>query len=456
MRISIPVGLFLAGCNTMGVPEEQDPELLEKTDMALVSELRAMLAARPSVAMEPAPVVRDELYDLGKLLAHDKILSGNHDVACFTCHVVGLGTDDDLALAIGVGGTNGVGAARQLGEGRGYVPRNAPPLFNLHAMDNSFWDGRVSANPVTGVITTPAGGDITPAMMAVFEFGSVSAQAMFPVTSSTEMRGDPGENELADISDNPGIWAALMVRLGEIPAYVDMFEAAYPGTDFEDMTFAHAANAISGYEVRAFARSDSPFDQFLAGDDDALAKKELEGAISFFGDGNCAGCHGGPNLSNQRFFNTALAQFGPGTGDGVGGEDDFGREKVTGLSTDRYKFRSTPLRNVELTGPYGHVGEYRELKDFMVHYREPVEDLENYDVTEEVDDPAHHATFLENRTEVLASMSGILNTIVIGPSEHVRLTDFMIALTDESARDMCDEVPSSVPSGLSIDDPCVN
>lgn len=39
-----------------------------------------------------------------------------------------------------------------------------------------------------------------------------------PVTSSAEMRGDPGENELADLDDDDfaRIWAALMDRLSAI------------------------------------------------------------------------------------------------------------------------------------------------------------------------------------------------------------------------------------------------
>ncbi len=32
-----------------------------------------------------------------------------------------------------------------------------------------------------------------------------------------------------------------------------MFEAAYPGTMFEDMTFAHAGNAIAAFLIDRFA-----------------------------------------------------------------------------------------------------------------------------------------------------------------------------------------------------------
>jgi cytochrome c peroxidase len=84
---------------------------------------------------------------------------------------------------------------------------------------------------------------VTPAMAKAFEFGSVSALAMFPVTSRIEMRGSGSNNELAAIPDTdlPGIWSALMRRLGAIPEYRGLFEAAYPGTRFEETTFAHAS-----------------------------------------------------------------------------------------------------------------------------------------------------------------------------------------------------------------------
>ena len=37
--------------------------------------------------------------------------------------------------------------------------------------------------------------------------------------------------------------------LGQIPEYRRMFERAYPGQRFRDMTFAHASNAIGGFLV---------------------------------------------------------------------------------------------------------------------------------------------------------------------------------------------------------------
>jgi len=75
----------------------------------------------------------------------------------------------------------------------------------------------------------------------------------------------------------------------------------------------------------------------------------------------------------------AVAQFGRGKGDGQLGNDDFGRERVTGDSRDRYRFRTTPLRNVTLTGPFGHDGAFASVRGFIDHYSESHVKLRNFD-----------------------------------------------------------------------------
>ena len=83
-----------------------------------------------------------------------------------------------------------------------------------------------------------------------------------------------------------------MKRLGGIPEYRGMFEAAYPGTKFSDMTFAHASNAIAGFIVDRLTFDDTPWDRFLAGRDDALTPAQLDGAKTFL-TLKCSICHNG-------------------------------------------------------------------------------------------------------------------------------------------------------------------
>lgn len=419
-------------------------------DTALVRQVRLLAAQRGIVPLPPAPRVRTPLVLLGQALMFDPILSGNRDMACATCHVPALATGDGRSLPIGADGI-GLGPARVMGRGV-VIPRNSPPLFNLGPLRHAFWDGRVEID-AQGHFSTPAGAQLTPAMQQVFEFGAVSAQPMFPPTSTAEMRGQPGPgNELAQYpeSDVTDIWAGIMKRLMAIPEYQALFRAAYPGTPLQDMTFAHASNAIAGFIVSRFHFANSPWDRFLAGDDAALTEAQLQGAQTFLSL-KCSICHNGAELSDDEFHNVAVAQIGPGKGDGPSGLDDFGRVRVTGDPADLYRFRTTPLRNVELTGPYGHDGAIVSLRGFVEHYSQSDVQLMQYDPSQLI--AALQGTVLDNKAAVIAARDPIIVGVVL-PSDVVdRLMNYMSALTDPAARDLSRTVPARVPSGLPVGQP---
>ncbi len=265
------------------------------------------------------------------------------------------------------------------------------------------------------------------------------------------MRGESG-NELAAIADDDltGIWSALMQRLGAISEYRAMFEAAYPGTKFEQMTFAHASNAIGAFLVASLSFANSPWDQFLAGDDHALTARQLEGAQTFL-TLKCSVCHTGATFSDEQFHNVAVAQIGPGQGNGETLHDDFGRMNVTGNSDDRYRFRTTPLRNVELTGPYGHDGAIMALRDFVDHYSESDQKLLTYDDGQL--EPALRGSVLLNASLILAQRDTLLEGVVLTPDLVDKLMDYMHALTDNAARNLSRVVPARVPSRIPVDRP---
>ena len=150
----------------------------------------------------PDPVGDEDYYDngrpdpakvaLGAQLFFDKILSGNVNISCATCHHALTDTGDGLALPVGEGG-RGLGVTRDTGVGSDAVhervPRNAPPLFNLGAREfrTLFHDGRVQLDPMQpGGIRSPAGDALPSGLDNV-----LAVQAMFPVTSGTEMAGQP-------------------------------------------------------------------------------------------------------------------------------------------------------------------------------------------------------------------------------------------------------------------------
>ncbi len=67
--------------------------------------------------------------ELGRKLFFDKLLSGNKDISCATCHHPSFSSSDGISLSIGVGG-KGLGDERQMGVGRDRIPRNSPDIFN--------------------------------------------------------------------------------------------------------------------------------------------------------------------------------------------------------------------------------------------------------------------------------------------------------------------------------------
>lgn len=439
--VAVVMAASLAGCS------DQVTTVAPPMDPATPRLIRELAAARGVVRFErPAPV-RSALVHLGQALAFDKILSGNRDVACTSCHLPAFSTSDGRSLSIGAGGT-GLGPARTHPNGT-LIPRNSPPMFNLGALRHMFWDGRVEIGD-DGKFHTPAGAQLTPAMAKVFEFGALSAQPMFPVLTRIEMRGQSG-NELAAIPDDSAdlIWAALMKRLGAIPEYRKMFEAAYPGVKFDDMSFAYASNAIAGFIVDQMTFTNTPWDRFLAGDDDALSPQQLEGAEAFLV-AKCSTCHNGSTFSDDKFHDVAVVQLGPGEGNGSSLTDDYGRMNATGELADKYRFRTTPLRNVELTAPYGHDGAYITLRSFIEHYSESDKKLLDFD-PKELDASLQTLLVTSNRGDILANRDSLLTGVVLTPDVVDKLLSYMSALTDDAARDLSHVIPATVPSGLPVD-----
>ncbi len=407
-----------------------------------------------------------EKVKLGKLLFFDKILSGNQNTSCATCHHTLTDTGDGLSLPVGEGG-QGLGITRDTGTGsdaiHARVPRNAPPIFNLGAREftRMFYDGRLAVNSGhPSGFDSPAGDDLPDGLDNV-----LAAQAMFPVTSAEEMAGQTGENSQADAAaagNLPLVWDIIANKLRNIPEYVDLFKDAYPGsiTQASDITYVHAANAIAAFEAQAWRFDNSPFLRFLKGDRKALSPSEKKGMRVFYNPrkGNCASCHSGPFQTDHAFHAIALPQIGPGKGDDFDGHADFGRERVTGNPDDRFKFRTPTLSNIALTAPYGHDGAYDTLESMVKHHLNPRRALRNYDTTQAVLPSRPDLDAIDfivmndtQRVNEIASASEI-NRIRLSRRDFKHLMDFLHALTDPAAIDLRRNTPSRVPSGLPVRD----
>lgn len=412
--------------------------------------------------------------ELGKLLMFDKILSGNQNISCATCHHPFTDTGDGLSLPVGEG-AKGLGVTRDTGTDADAiverVPRNAPHLFNLGAKEFTvmFHDGRVKtdANQLSGFMT-PAGDQFPTGID-----NPLAAQAMFPVTSGTEMAGQAGENPVADaaaanrLAGVDGVWNLLAERLRNNAEYVRLFIDAYNDINqASDITFVHAANAIGAFEATTARCTHTLFDQYVRDSENTSVTREvLNGAEIFYNPdkGNCASCHSGPFQTDQKFYAIGVPQIGPGKGDNLpgytDGHDDFGLEQVTGDPADRFKFRTPTLRQVFFTGPWGHDGAYNDLEAMVRHHLNPVSALENYN--------SSNATLISrvdlNAIDFIVQndpirRSAIAAAIEIEPRdlsdrEINELMAFLLqGLSDPGCFNLNKDIPARVPSNLPIAD----
>jgi len=330
-------------------------------------------------------------------------------------------------------------------------------VFNLGAREfrRMFHDGRVEVDPSQpSGFRSPAGDNLPLGLDHV-----LAAQAMFPVTSATEMAGQGNENELsqaAALGDLPLLWERLAQRLRANDTYVDLFIQAFPDINAgADITYVHAANAIGAFEAFAWRADRSPFDQFLRGDRQAMSARARKGMNLFYGKAGCAECHSGPFLTDHEFHSVCMPQIGPGKGDGAGHED-FGREQVTGNEADRFKFRTPSLRNVALTGPWGHTGAFNNLRDMVRHQLDTVSSLQTYDRNQVVlpyrEDLAQIDFQVLDDPELVADIveANELAPKQLTQREFELLMDFLYALTDNRSLDLRSDTPMVVPSGLSL------
>ncbi len=430
--------------------------LLAFTGRELDNALRNIIQQNGLNQHAPLPDYSDAKVELGRMLFFDKILSGNKDISCATCHHPALGSADALPLAIGVGG-QGLGENRQMGKGRERIPRNSPDIFNRGAKEwhTMFWDNRVSGDIMAGY-DSPADEKLIDGLENI-----LAVQAMFPVTSRDEMRGEIGDrtmmgeiNELALISNSMPqvVWHRLMLRLKKIPKYVELFEAAYPSVDLKKLGFQHAANAIAAFETEAFTFHDSPWDLYMDGVTNAIDESAKRGAILFYGKANCSSCHSGNLMSDQQAHNIGVPQIGPGKGRAE--PLDVGRYLETGDQADAFAFRTPSLKNTAITGPWMHNGAYNSLEAAVRHHLDPRQFVQQYDASKlpaELQETFQHEEAVVQR--ILGQIDPGLQLKQPLAEEEIRdILSFLYALTDQSALELEHLVPTKVPSGLPVKD----
>ncbi len=405
---------------------------------------------------------------LGRLLFYDKILSGNHNISCGTCHHHDFAGGDGLSLGIGEGGF-GVGSNRSSGKGadkiKKRIPRNAPGLWNLGAKEihTLMHDGRISESNIFGNgFNTPAEEWLPAGLDNI-----LSVQALFPMTRQFEMAGNFGENEIIGLVSKIGkdsrridaVWPVIENRIRGIPEYESLFVDTFDDIEHSmDIEIVHIANAIAAFIVKEWTSFDSPFDDYLNGDQYALTPHQKRGLDLFYGKAKCSTCHSGNLLTDQKFYALAIPQFGPGRTRRMDPfTRDVGRMGESDRIEDIYRFKTPSLRNVTLTSPYGHNGAYPSLEGIVKHHFEPLEMYQKWDPSMA---KLPEAPWLEDIDFVVLSdkreTERLLSRIDIEPTEITEkeideIIGFLYALTGKSKNNRPLGRPSAVPSGFPVD-----
>jgi cytochrome c peroxidase len=269
----------------------------------------------------------DDQIALGKALFFDRRLSASNALSCASCHQPDKAFTDGLPVSIGYPGTA--------------LFRNTPTLLNVAHVKAVYWDGRMSGADLASVVR--------------------------------------------DHLTEPFFMAAdgrlLIERMKQVPEYVELFKIAY-GVEPD---FGTILKAVAAY-VGSLQSPPTPFDRFLAGEENALTPDAVAGKKLFEGKAGCATCHPAPLFTDHQFHDLSLRtdpkllddperhvtfrRFfrGLGTPNYRNLTDDAGRYVVQFRDADRGKFRTPGLREVGRTAPYMHDGRFKALEEVIDFY----------------------------------------------------------------------------------------
>ena len=286
--------------------------------------------------------VTPEKISLGRLLFFDRRLSINDTFSCAMCHIPEQGfTSNEISTAVGV-------------EGRS-VKRNSPTIYNVGYFDVLFHDGRED---------------------------SLEQQVWLPLLAHNEMA-------------NPSV-GYVINKIKGIKDYDGLFEQAFDG---KGPTMETVGMALASYQ-RALNSGNSRFDRWYYGKEkDALNDDEIAGFELFSGKAGCTACHivneDYAIFTDNKMHNTGhgyatsmginsgktKVQLAPGVFVEVDNEiietvrqqpkqNDVGLYEVTQNPYDRWKYRTSHLRNIALTAPYMHDGAFGSLREVVEFYNQ--------------------------------------------------------------------------------------
>lgn len=194
--------------------------------------------------------------------------------------------------------------------------RQAMALINLAWSGKFFWDGRAA---------------------------SLEEQVLQPVINPDEMNTT---------------WPEVITKLQADSYYIQAFEDAFGETGIDSVKIAKAMAQF----LRTLVSGNSKFDKYLRFET-TLTVDELEGFQIFtdFNRGDCTHCHifEPPMFTDHSFRNNGLQDYPV---------MDLGRFDITGNPADSMKMKVPTLRNIEVTAPYMHTGEFNTLDEVLDFY----------------------------------------------------------------------------------------
>jgi len=213
------------------------------------------------------------------------------------------------------------GLPTAIGNGMTTLKRATPTIVNTAYNELQMWDGR---------------------------FHSLEEQALGPMQAAGEMNGQMDD---------------ILSRLKSIPGYVQAFERAYPG---EEVSKETVGKALASFE-RTIISNGAPFDAWVHGKTKVINASAQRGFDLFTGKANCVACHSGPNFTDEGFHNIGL------------NGDDLGRFAKQPIKISKGAFKTPTLRDIALTAPYMHNGEYSTLGEVIDHYDRGGDNKDNLD-----------------------------------------------------------------------------
>lgn len=311
--------------------------------------------------------VDPELADLGRQLFFDKVIALKGNNACTGCHSPTHGFGDTQSIAIGIDNNNVVGPHR-------VGPRNqrrTPLVLNTAFYPNLMWNSRFIAR--SGDPFDNSRGRLFPPpenLSLSYLPLLLTAQAFIPSTERIEMAG------FETVGGNEEIRNEVILRLNASRPYVQLFQSVFPENGDGPIIYEMLASALAEFQI-SMTFANAPIDRFARGESKALTTKEKKGALIFFGKAMYVSCHAVSGNSIEMFsdFKThvvGVPQIVPSLTnaafDGPGHNEDFGLEQVPGNPSDRYRFRSSPLRKVALQPTFFHNGAFTTLEAAINHH----------------------------------------------------------------------------------------